>query len=424
MAIEGIKFGDHELSFVWSLPSDAEQQLLCRHAGQPLELTVSFKRPEGMASLDLLVDGEPLPANATTSTLEHGPESVRATLSLRDGRELTLATKWSPMPRGRQGGQLRSTVAPLTVYPPLNAALEGPGAAVAGRNARVYLRLVNHSDRPRDVRVALKALGPGGAFVELDTRLDGRAQAVLTESLPVGREADAEIECLVQSQELELRRRLTIPVGNRSRRLVVYCGFLATPLGDTDLLVHHVPANYAVRRPDRLLDVLPDASALILTDQQDAVFTPALVDSIRDYVERGGRLLFFCYWSAAWGRGFHHTYCSIARTQLPELLPLAFQDQIGTTKELSLEPAGATLWSDLPWETAPPLDYNAAELRPGATSWARADDGRPVAAERGVGRGRVAAIGVDCFGFGYGTLVHWPGQRQMLKRALDWLFRT
>jgi hypothetical protein len=182
-----------------------------------------------------------------------------------------------------------------------------------------------------------------------------------------------------------------------------------------------VAANYAVRRPDRLTGLLPLASALILTDQQDAVLSPALTQAIRSYVELGGRLLFFCYWSAAWGRGFRQTYCSLVRTDLPELLPLQLADGIGSTACPRLEGPGTSLWSDLPWPDAPPLDFSRAVLRRGARCWARADDGTPLAGEWSFGRGRVVAIGLDCFGFGHGTLVRWPAQPRLLRRALDWL---
>jgi hypothetical protein len=53
--------------------------------------------------------------------------------------------------------------------------------------------------------------------------------------------------------------------------------------------------------------------------------------------------------------------------------------------------------------------------------WATAPDGTPLAASWIVGAGRVVAIGIDCFGDGHGTLVHWPGRPSLLRRAFDWL---
>jgi hypothetical protein len=201
---------------------------------------------------------------------------------------------------------------------------------------------------------------------------------------------------------------------------VVYCGFLAPPFDGLDL--RHVPINYAARRPAALLDLLPAARVVVLTDQQDSPLPPSLDTALtRAVAEDGRRLLFFCYWSAAWGRGFFDTYCSIAESSVAQLLPLRFERGIGSTSQLNLAGPGQTLWADLPWSTAPPLDYNRASLVPDAVCWARAADGTPVAASHVVGQGRVVAIGLDGFGFGHGTLVGWAGQRPLLRRALDWL---
>jgi hypothetical protein len=86
-----------------------------------------------------------------------------------------------------------------------------------------------------------------------------------------------------------------------------------------------------------------------------------------------------------------------------------------------LEGQGEALSSNLPWSPAPPLDDNPARLRDGAIRWATAADGSPMAAHWNVGKGQVVAIALECFGNGHGTLVHWPGQRPRLRRALDWL---
>jgi hypothetical protein len=202
----------------------------------------------------------------------------------------------------------------------------------------------------------------------------------------------------------------------------VYVGFLAPPFAGLDL--RHVPLNYAVRRPQALLDLLPAAHAVVLTDQQDAPLSAPLARALVSYVpEQGGSLLCLCYWSAAWGRGFFDTYCSIAQSSIPDLLPLAFRrSAVRTTTRLRLEGPGHELWADLPWQDAPAIDYQPADLRPGALAWATADTSADVlAASWTVGAGRVVAIGLDAFGFGHGTFVHWPGQRPLLRRALDWL---
>jgi hypothetical protein len=216
--------------------------------------------------------------------------------------------------------------------------------------------------------------------------------------------------------------RHTAPRDGTFRPEIVYLGFLAPPFQQLDL--RHVPLNYAARRPQALLDLLPTARAVVLTDQQDAPLPDSLARAIARYVTlQGGSLLFFCYWSAAWGRGFFDTYCSIADSAITDLLPLAFQRvPIATTNRLRLHGPGETLWAELPWSTAPPLDYQPALPRAGATGWASADGSADVvAASWQVGAGRVVAIGFDAFGFGHGTVVHWPGQRRLLRRALDWL---
>jgi hypothetical protein len=115
----------------------------------------------------------------------------------------------------------------------------------------------------------------------------------------------------------------------------------------------------------------------------------------------------------------------VADSSIPELLPLSFvRGPVRTTNRLRLHGPGNSLWADLPWSSAPWLDYQPAVVREGATCWAdatRENSSDPVAASWVVGAGRVVAIGLDCFGFGHGTVVHWTGQRALLRRALDWL---
>lgn len=325
---------------------------------------------------------------------------------------------------GEDGLLLLERSIPLLRLPALQIGLEGPGVAIAGRSARLRLRVANPGTRERRVGVRVRNLAARRARGLQSLALGPGSEEIVECSVPVGGGTVLRVAGQAITEGFDAERRLSIPVASPSRPLVLYTGFLGQPFGEpADLLVYHVPANYAVRRPDRLLDLLPDAAALVLTDQQDAVLSPELTSGIADYVERGGRLLFFSAWSAAWGRGFHHTYCSIARTELPALLPLHFLDGIETGGPPRLEGIGAELWTDLPWENAPPLDYNRADLADGASCWARAAEGTPLAATWMVGEGRVVAIGLDCFGFGHGTLVHWPGQAALLRRALDWLLK-
>jgi hypothetical protein len=349
MALDGLRCGSHEVSFLWRRHSDG-QELICRQRGPALNLTVAFQVPAEDGRSEIRIDGKPVPRRHRRHTSSLGRTWVEVAKRVAQDQEATLEFHWA-------------------------------GESATARAAEFLDRLeLDENDRP-DIRSPV--LHPA--------RKTFRARAATASDPSLG-------------------------------RLVLYCGFLAPPFSNgSDLLVRHIPANYAVRRPDRLLELLPGARALVLTDQQDAVLSPELTLAIETYVKNGGKLLFFCYWSAAWGRGFYTTYSSLARTDLANLLPLRFEAAIDSTAGLQLEGPGAELWSDLPWQEAPPLDFNRASLRESAVRWARAATGAPVAASWSVGQGQVVAIGADCFGFGYGTLVHWTGQRLFLRRALDWL---
>ncbi|HID61163.1 MAG TPA: hypothetical protein EYP49_00225 [Anaerolineae bacterium] len=240
-----------------------------------------------------------------------------------------------------------------------------------------------------------------------------------------------------QPGEFSLSIRVTAPgverhishllrVVPRHRLFVLYSGFLGCPIASDDSLeVVNMPANYAVRKPHVMEQLLPQADVVLTSDQHDAIFTEEQIESLVRYVAGGGKLLLFCYWSSAWGRGFHDTYGNVADTKLAEILPLLMKRGIGQGNSVQLEGAGRSLFRDIEWNTCPPYDFNLAEARPEAEVWARSDDGCPLIACWTYGRGRVTAIAIDCFGYGsYGSFVSWPGVRAMIRQAVLELARS
>ena len=216
-----------------------------------------------------------------------------------------------------------------------------------------------------------------------------------------------------------------IKVLPRDRLFVLYSGFLGCPIasGD-DLEVVNMPANYVVRKPHVMEQLLPGADVVLTSDQHDAVFTDEQIEALVRYVADGGKLLLFCYWSSAWGRGFHDTYGNLAGTKLAEILPLNMKRGIGQGRGVQLESVGRGIFGDIAWGTCPPYDFNLAEARRQADVWASADDGHPLLAIGNYGRGRVMAIAIDCFGYGsYGTFLRWPGVPAMIRQAVLYLGR-
>jgi hypothetical protein len=210
--------------------------------------------------------------------------------------------------------------------------------------------------------------------------------------------------------------------------LALYSGFLACPIAsDQALEVVNIPANYALRKPHVLAGLLPLASLVLTTDQHDAVLTAAQVESLRRFVTDGGKLFFFCAWSAPWGRGFFDTFGNLAGTAFPELLPLRMRKGIGHSRSVRLTGPGDGIYGKLAWNTIPAFDFNEAELRPGARLLAESAEGAPLAATWDVGKGRVLALAIDCFGFesyveGL-SFDFWPEKPRLIRGGVDWLLR-
>ena len=138
-------------------------------------------------------------------------------------------------------------------------------------------------------------------------------------------------------------------------------------------------------------------------------------------------MVFFCHWSAPWGRGFHGTFGNFASTALPEVLPLAMHRGIGHATSVRLAPAGRDVFAGIDWSTIPAFDYNAAEVRDGAALLASTESGAPLAAAWSRGRGQVLAIAIDCFGFesyveGL-SFDFWPGKPLLIAAAVRSVLR-
>jgi len=224
----------------------------------------------------------------------------------------------------------------------------------------------------------------------------------------------------VAAPGVERRTSHLLKVVPGHRLFVLYSGFLGCPLAsDENLEVVNMPANYAVRRPQVMEQLLPYADVVLTSDQHDAVFTDEQIESLVRYVAGGGKLLLFCYWSSAWGRGFHDTYGNVAGTKLAEILPLVMKRGIGQGNSVHPEGAGRSLFRDIEWDTCPPYDFNLADARARAEVWARSDGGEPLIASWAYGQGQVTAIAIDCFGYGsYGSFVSWPGVPGMIRQAV------
>ncbi len=139
-------------------------------------------------------------------------------------------------------------------------------------------------------------------------------------------------------------------------------------------------------------------------------------------MRHGGSLVFFCHWSAPWGRGFFETFGNFASSELTGILPLRMRKGITHARRVRLAPEGVPPFGSIAWDTIPPFDHNEAELREGATLLAESDAGAPLIASWRHGEGRVLAIAIDCFGFesyveGL-SFDFWPGKPQLIGRAV------
>ena len=163
--------------------------------------------------------------------------------------------------------------------------------------------------------------------------------------------------------------------------------------------VTNVPANYALRKPHVLEQLLAQADLLLTSDQHDGVFSAAQIALIMRFVQGGGSMVFFCHWSAPWGRGFFETFGNFGASALPGVLPLRMRKGIVHARKVRLTKEGRAAFGGLAWDTIPAFDHNAAELSSGARLLAESEEGAPLIAEGEYGKGKVLAIAMDCFGF-------------------------
>jgi hypothetical protein len=232
------------------------------------------------------------------------------------------------------------------------------------------------------------------------------------------------VTCAAPKDEWQLSHN--VRVVPREIPLVLYSGFLRCPLPNGDgLEVVNLPANYALRKPHVFSELLAATDLVLTSDQHDAVFAPDQIRALERFVHEGGRLLFFCSWSAPWGRGFQDTFGSIAIGRFPDMLPLRMRKGITHARRVRVTEEGKTALTDIAWDTIPPFDHNAAELRPGARLLAETEKGEPLIAEWIFGKGRVMAIAIDCFGFesyveGL-SFEWWPERPRMFRRGVQGL---
>jgi hypothetical protein len=323
---------------------------------------------------------------------------------------------------------LVSRAAYLPVFRPLAASVDCREIARVGMPCVVHAAAVNlsSSSSPAALRVAWprgwkETRGPvQPADIAPGARLTAAVEAVPHASGDV--ELSVEVGRPREPPSHALRRR--VRVLPPSRPLVLYSGFLGCPIAsDRNLEVLSVPASYALRKPHVLAELLPLADLFLTTDQHDGVLAPEQVEALAGFVAGGKAMLFFCAWSAPWGRGFFDTFGGLGGTRFPELLPLHMRKGIGHSREVRLTAAGSKALGGLDWGSIPAFDYNEAELRPGARLLAESAEGSPLVAEWQVGKGRVMAIAVDCFGFesyveGL-SFDFWPEKPRLIRRGVD-----
>lgn len=315
----------------------------------------------------------------------------------------------------------------LPVFRSLAPSLDARQVARIGRPfvMRVELTSLAAATVTAEARVDWPTGWAGAGTATATARLEPDARHTLTftgtpsadgeQDLPVA------VMCTGTGEAWNLAHRVKVlPAG---KQLVLHSGFLRCPIAsDGDLEVVNLPANYAVRRPHVLDQLLSQADLVLTSDQHDAVFPPAQVARIVEFVQRGGSLVFFCHWSAPWGRGFYETFGNFASSELAEILPLRMRKGITHARRVRLAPEGVPLFAGIAWDTIPPYDHNDAELREGATLLAESEAGAPLVASWKHGGGRVLAIAIDCFGFesyveGL-SFDFWPGKPQLIGRAV------
>ncbi len=309
----------------------------------------------------------------------------------------------------------------LPVFGSVEIRLDGRGVTKEGAPYVLEVALSNLTRQVLEAEVALEP--PGGltlasSIERLALAPEGAAEASF--SLTADQAGEFLLPIRLTAPGIEIHSSHLLRVVPRGRPFVLYSGFLGCPISsDGSLEVVNMPANYAVRKPWVMDQLLPYADVVLTSDQHDAVFTDRQIEDLVAYVTDGGSLLLFCYWSSAWGRGFHDTYGNVAGTKLAEILPLDMKRGIGQGRRIKLSERGRQALAEIEWDTCPPYDFNLAGARPGAEVWARSDGEEPLIASWGYGRGQVMAIAIDCFGYGsYGTFLNWPGVPAMIRRSV------
>jgi len=317
----------------------------------------------------------------------------------------------------------------LPVYPSLALRLEARQVARAGKPFQLQVLADNLADKAIDADIA----------VEWPARWRGESSGKIS-SIPSGTRGAASFEALPSgSGDCTVRIRVSHAAGDESwdlehavrvlgteRKLILHSGFLRCPiLCDESQEVVNIPANYALRKPRVLEQLLAQADLLLTSDQHDGVFSKAQIESIMRFVYEGGSLVFFCHWSAPWGRGYFSTFGNFAASALTEILPLRMRKGIVHANTVRLTPHGQEVYGGLAWKTIPPFDHNAADLAESAQLLAASETGAPLIAESRHGDGRVLAIAIDCFGFesyveGL-SFDFWSEKPKLIQRSVDWV---
>ncbi len=305
------------------------------------------------------------------------------------------------------GGHRAACAAYLPVFRALSPALDARQVARPGAPYALHVTAANLSEASRKVLARVQwpaGWKPATAADEagsLGAIAPGRRGELRFRAEPGGTAGDTEIRVTVSSEDEKRELRHAVRVVPRDRTLVLFSGFLGCPLppSEPDLEIVSLPANYALRKPHTFDELLPLADLILTSDQHDAVFPRGQIDAMVRFVEQGGRLLLYCAWSAPWGRGFYDTFGSIGESRLAEVLPLQMRRGIVHARAVHVTDQGKALFAGVAWDTIPGFDANECELRDGARLLARSETGAPLIADWTLGKGRIMAIAIDCFGF-------------------------
>jgi hypothetical protein len=406
-------------------------------------VTLARTRPGQASALSLVVRNRSFRKQRVSLEVDAGTglsiRPAKRTVTVRPGTEQATSFSFVVSPSAAEGYEtlrVRAVAAgpwPLqrTVHVPVFRALapsvDAREVAREGRAYTVRAVLVSLSDKP--VTVSVMARWPDGmeageaAEQEAVIAPGARAEVMLTgmPRKPGAHSIRVEITCRDTGERWSLTHDVRVIA--REKPLVLYSGFLKCPVvSSSEWEVVNLPANYAVRKPHVFDELLGLADLVLTSDQHDAVFSETQVRSLTQFVENGGRLFFFCQWSAPWGRGFHETFGNFAESRLPDLLPLAMRKGIEHARTVSLSPAGRAVFAGIDWASIPAFDHNAAEVRDGATLLATAESGAPLAARWDRGTGHVLAVAIDCFGFesyveGL-SFDFWPGKPLLIAAGI------